>query len=133
MCNEARHVKKRDGSSWPLDGAPPLRAPVPRLSVSTRFVATRTTVFKEEKRRKESIRGIGRVASRAEADGEKRERKRDEDGERGTVVGRHRERRSPGGARKAATIIFHRRKRKGRTPFISPGSVGSHVVWCRCL
>lgn len=28
----------------------------------------------------------------------------------------------------ATTIIFHRQKRKGRMPFISPGSVGSHVV-----
>lgn len=30
--------------------------------------------------------------------------------------------------REEATIIFHRQKRKGRMPFISPGSVGSHVV-----
>lgn len=43
-------------------------------------------------------------------------------------------RRSGGGSLRArereevAAIIFHRQKRKGRMPFISPGSVGSHVV-----
>lgn len=64
-------------------------------------------------------------------EGERRMEKREGETERNTVVGRHRERRaSLAGApeRKATTIIFHRQKRKGRTPFISPGSVGSHVV-----
>lgn len=61
---------------------------------------------------------------------------------RRAVVGRHRETarvprrgrasRASERASEAATIIFHRQKRKGRMPFISPGSVGSHVVWCRC-
>lgn len=51
---------------------------------------------------------------------------------RSAVVGRHRETTTsvgdPQEREKLATIIFHRQKRKGRMPFISPGSVGSHVV-----
>lgn len=104
------------------------------------YGASRGRGERERKRESVCIGAIGRVATNREGPNrtEKRrneqqrvgERERDEKKEHG---GRstHRERRlSRRGprTRKATTIIFHRQKRKGRTPFISPGSVGSHVV-----
>lgn len=72
---------------------------------------------------------------RGEYRGHRRGRATSRQSARSAVVGRHHETKIrwgiPARARKreeAAAIIFHRQKRKGRMPFISPGSVGSHVV-----